>query len=307
MQLQSDIQYRVLTEATGSLTASYLIKSIQAAGHICVGSDIEAHCAGTELADDFVVMPSSANANLWQVVEKILIKKKIDVVIPSLDETLLGWAERKKHFSKLGVHVILSDPASIAICQDKWLTFQFFSENGIPTPITSLTQQHPVVKPRLGRGGAGVRITEEPVEMNGLVSQELLVGVEYTIDVFCDRERRPSYIVPRRRMKVKDGKSTEGIVERHKGIESWVRIICERLPFVGPINIQCFLLPDGDIKFVEINPRIAGGMALGFAATENWVDLIVRNLIHGQPLSPGPVLDGLEMRRYYAEVFVPSR
>lgn len=307
MQLHPDIQYRMLTEAAGSLTAGYLIKSIQAAGHICVGSDIDGRCAGAKLADDFIVMPSSTDANLWQTIEKILVRKQIDVVIPSLDESLLGWAERKAHFSSLGVQVILSDPASVAICQDKWLTFQFFNENGIPTPATSLTQQYPVVKPRLGRGGAGVKITTESVEMSGMVSQELLVGVEYTIDVFCDRESSPLYIVPRRRVKVRDGKSIEGVVERHEGIESWVRLICERLSFIGPINIQCFVLPDGKIKFVEINPRIAGGMALGFAATENWIDLIVRNLIHEQPLSPGSVLDRLEMRRYYAESFVPSR
>ena len=106
---------------------------------------------------------------------------------------------------------------------------------------------------------------------------------------------------------MKDGKSTVGVVERHEGIEHWVRSICKRLPFVGPINLQCFVLPDGTIKFVEINPRIAGGMALGFAATENWIDLIVRNMLYGQSLSPKPVFDGLEMRRYYAEVFVPSR
>jgi carbamoyl-phosphate synthase large subunit len=45
-------------------------------------------------------------------------------------------------------------------------------------------------------------------------------------------------------------------------------------------------------------------MALGFAATENWIDLIVRNLIHRELLTPRPVRVGLEMRRYYAEVFV---
>lgn len=306
MQLIPDTRYRILTEASGSLTAGYLINSIKAAGHICIGSDIDARCFGSALADDFAVMPRATDADLWQVIERILVNKKIDIVIPSLDETLIGWAERKKHFSTLGVQVILSDPASVAVCQDKWLTFQFFADNGIPTPNTSLSQEYPLVKPRLGRGGVGVSITDEPIQMNDMVSQELLTGIEYTIDVFCDRDAKPIYIVPRRRVNVKDGKSTAGVVERHERIEHWVRAICERLPFVGPINIQCFILPNNAIKFVEINPRIAGGMALGFAATENWIDLIVRNMLNGQPLSPKPVYDGLEMRRYYAEVFVPS-
>jgi carbamoyl-phosphate synthase large subunit len=307
MQLIPDLRYRILTEASGSLTAGYLINSIKAAGHICIGSDIDDRCFGSSLADDFAIMPRSTDSNLWHVIEQILVNKKIDIVIPSLDETLVGWAERKKHFSSLGVQVILSDPTSVAVCQDKWLTFQFFADNGIPTPLTSLLQQYPLVKPRLGRGGVGISITDEPIQMNGMVSQELLTGIEYTIDIFCDRDSKPTYIVPRRRVNVKDGKSTAGVVERHEGIEHWVQVICERLPFVGPINIQCFVLPDGAIKFVEINPRIAGGMALGFAATENWIDLIVRNMLNNQLLEPKPILEGLEMRRYYAEVFVPSR
>lgn len=307
MQPIIDKRYRFLTEASGSLTAGYLIASIQAAGHVCVGSDIDDSCFGSALADDFAVMPRASDPSLWQVIENILIDKNIDIVIPSLDETLLGWAERKNHFSALGVEVILSDPTSVAICQDKWLTYQFFADNGIPTPLTSLSQQYPLVKPRLGRGGVGVRVTDKPTQMDGLVSQELLAGIEYTVDVFCDRDSKPIYVVPRRRVNVKDGKSTAGVVECHDGIANWVRTICERLPFVGPINIQCFVLTDGTIKFVEINPRIAGGMALGFAATENWIDLIVRNMLHGQSLFPKLIADGLEMRRYYAEIFVPSR
>ena len=171
MQPIPDTRYRILTEASGSLTTGYLINSIKAAGHICIGSDIDIRCLGSALADDFAVMPCATDANLWQVIEMILVHKKIDIVIPSLDETLIGWAERKKHFSTLGVQVILSDPTSVAVCQDKWLTFQFFDENGIPTPQTSLSQQYPLVKPRFGRGGIGVSITDEPIQMHGMVSQ----------------------------------------------------------------------------------------------------------------------------------------
>jgi len=64
----------------------------------------------------------------------------------------LGWSERKDKFSKIGIGVILSIPTSVAICQDKWLTYEFFVTNSIPTPATSLNQIHPIVKPRLGWG-----------------------------------------------------------------------------------------------------------------------------------------------------------
>ena len=36
------------------------------------------------------------------------------------------------------------------------------------------------------------------------------------------------------------------------------------------------------ILFIEVNPRIGGGMALGFAATENWFDLWFNKIIKGK-------------------------
>jgi carbamoyl-phosphate synthase large subunit len=296
--------YRILTEASGSLTAGYLINAIKDAGQICVASDIDDRCFGQFLADDFIHMPRASVDGLWDKIESELIKKKVDLVIPSLDETLLGWSERREKFSKLGIHVILSQLSSISICQDKWLTYQFFLENGIPTPATSLSQDHILVKPRLGRGGVGVTITQDCVDMTDQISQQLLSGVEYTVDVFCNRNAEPVYIVPRRRLGVKDGKSTAGIVEKNEKISSWIQRICQKLPFFGPVNIQCFALADGSVKFVEINPRIAGGMALGFASTENWIELIISNLIAGKSIEPKPIKYGLEMRRYYAEIFI---
>ena len=65
------------------------------------------------------------------------------------------------------------------------------------------------------------------------------------------------------------------------------------------------MLSDGSVKFIEINPRIAGGTALGFASTESWITLIVNNIIGGEPIEPKLIQYGLEMRRYYAEIFIP--
>lgn len=297
---------RILIEASGSMTSAYLIRAIQEAGHQCVASDIDEECFGRYLADDFVKMPPKEAPDLWHQMDYILSDKRIDIVIPSLDETLTGWAERIEHFRSKGVHVVLSPLESIAACQDKWRTYQFFSEHGIPTPQTSLAQNFPLVKPRNGRGAAGVKITSEAVDMRGMISQEVLEGIEYTIDVFCDQNKIPVYIVPRRRINVREGKSTEGVVEEQPEINRWVETICQKLPFYGPINMQCFVLPNGAVKFVEINPRIAGGMALGFAATENWFRLIVDNLIGGLPITPRPVAYGMRMKRYYAEVIIPA-
>ncbi|ATW25680.1 ATP-grasp domain-containing protein [Candidatus Formimonas warabiya] len=294
----------ILTEASGSLTSAYLIKAVQEAGYRAVASDINPDCAGRYLADDFILMPSKNDINLWEKVVPALAQRKVNLVIPSLDETMLGWAERKKELKKLGIHVVISEESTVKIFQDKWLTYRFFLEKGIPTPKTSLEQQYPLVKPRQGRGAVGVVVTSDSVNMEGMISQEVIEGEEYTIDVFCDKISNPIYIVPRKRQGVKDGKSTGGIVVKQVEIISWVEKICKSISFIGPINLQCFVCKDETIKFTEINPRVAGGMALGFAATENWINLIVDHFFYDKDIKPKPIKFGMKMMRYYAEVFV---
>src|SRR5690554_3553825 len=96
----------ILTEASGSLVSAYLIKAIKEAGYQAVASDISPDCVGRYLAGGFVQMPKANDEKLWNKIEAILIRHSIDVVIPSFDEMLLGWAERRDYFRCLGVTVI---------------------------------------------------------------------------------------------------------------------------------------------------------------------------------------------------------
>lgn len=296
------MRYRVLIEASGSLTSNYLIKAVKDAGEFVISSDID-ECAASFNSNQFVIVPSKNDPDLWLKLENIIVENKINVVIPSFDETLLGWAERKSYFLTKGVHVIISDQKVLEICQDKWNTYNFFKELGIPTPETSKSNLFPVIKPRIGRGGKGISINKIVNSMEGMISQELLTGTEYTIDIFCDKNSYPTYIVPRVRLKVVDGKSIDGITRDSPKIVEYVKIICNKLKFIGPINMQCFEDINGEIKFIEINPRVGGGMALGFQATENWVKLIFTNLIEGKLLNAVDVVFDLKMYRFYNELF----
>lgn len=296
---------RVLIEAAGSPVSNYIIENIQAAGHEVIASDIDEFNHAKVLADEFVVFPKKNDPDLWNKVIGLLVENKIDVVVPSFDEMMVGWAKRKEELAKKGIHVIISSLKTIDTFQSKWNTFLFFTENNIPTPKTAFEKQDfDLVKPNYGRGAVGVEITKEEVPMEGMISQEVCEGTEYTIDVLFDRESNPVYIVPRKRLDVREGKSTKGITTQLTGIEDFISKIAKQLDFYGPINFQCFE-HNGKYKFIECNPRIAGGMALGIAATENWFKLLIDNIANpkNQITSNADPKFGLKMARYYAESF----
>jgi carbamoyl-phosphate synthase large subunit len=296
----------ILTEATGSLTSYYLIKAIQEAGYKAVGSDIDDFNHGKVLCDDFILMPSVIEENLWEKTFSLLHQHNINVVIPSLDETLLEWSKKQQKLQKKGIVVIVSPPETIQIFEDKWLTYKFFQSIGIATPKTSLQADFEIVKPRFGRGSSGIFTNsfQNDFSMDAMISQEKIFGVEYTVDCLFDNTGKPIYIIPRKRLALKDGKSTKGVVVLHKGIEKLVNKIAHHISFYGPINFQLFETETKELVMLEINPRIAGGMALGFAASENWIPLIIKNFLNNEKIAPKEVKNGLKMVRYYAECFI---
>lgn len=294
---------RIFVEATGSLVSHGLIEPIRESGNICVASDASDESIGRFLADEFYQVPLATAENYTDELLDILIEKKIDMVIPTLDDALLKWDSIRSVLESNGITLAISDKSVLDICQDKWNTYKCFIENGIPTPKTSIAQEYELIKPRNGRGGNGIQIINRPVDMTGMISQELLQGIEYTIDVFCNIDHEPIYIVPRKRLGVKEGKSTGGVVVYRPDMDKIVRRICSVIPFTGAINIQCFNTSEG-LKFTEINPRFGGGTVLGMKATENWIDLTVRTFKgHEIVRSCRPIDYGLKMGRYYAEIF----
>ncbi len=295
---------RIMTEAIGSLVCGAGFRNIHEAGHIAVGTDANSECFAQHLCDEFYQVPHAYDSESPQFLQNLAVEKKIDMVIPSLDEGMLGWALAKKTLAKKGVSVAISDPDTIDICEDKWKTYLAFEKHGIPTPKSSLENIYPLVKPRLGRGGEGISVNDPNVDMTDMISQELLHGEEYTVDVFCNLKNEPIYIVPRKRLGVREGKSTAGIVVENELIDMYVRQICKEIPFLGAINIQCFVDEKGDVKFTEINPRWGGGTALAMAATENWVPLLVDTFVLGKIVYASKKVEyGLKMGRYYNEVF----
>lgn len=295
----------IFIEATGSLTSNYLIEAIQESGHRVIGSDITEFNHGKILCDDFIHMPKTTDTELWQKTTKLLLKYKVDIVIPSLDETMLEWANRIKYYDELAIKVIISPKETIAIFQDKYKSYNFFNSIGINTPKTSLQAIHEIIKPRQGHGGNGIftNTYENNFSMQGMISQERIKGQEYTVDVLFDKNSKPIYIIPRKRIAIKNGKSTKGIVKKNSKIDALINKISNHIRFIGAVNFQLFETLDKVLIFIEVNPRIAGGMALGFQASENWINVMIKNIIFNEEIKPKKINYGLKMVRYYKEIF----
>lgn len=300
---------RVLIEALGSPVWGPLLPFLREASDFIAGVDITPLAWGLYAVDEGRLVPKYGEPGTWEVLEALCRELEIDTVFPSINEGLLSWAERKERFAANGTRVALSSAETIAICADKWKTYEFFRQHDIPTPATSLQAEFPLLKPRTGRGGAGIRRLNEreraTAQMQGFVTQEIVTGQEYSVDALCEQDGSVCCVVIRERLLVESGISIRGRTVAHPAIEQGVRRILKALPCFGPIDIQCFDTPNG-IKFIEINPRLAGGISLSMAATGNWFKW-VREILQGRRIGSKPVTTGLVMMRRYEDVILHER
>ena len=113
-------------------------------------------------------------------------------------------------------------------------------------------------------------------------------------------------IVPRERLKVREGEICKGITRKNYIVD----FLKERMGYLegvrGCICVQLFYREsDNDIKGIEINPRFGGGFPLSYYAKANYVEYIIREYLMGETIDYSDAwLDRTMMLRYDDEVII---
>lgn len=95
-------------------------------------------------------------------------------------------------------------------------------------------------------------------EFPSLLLSEYLPGDEYSIDCLLDQSGDIRLIIPRKRIRINNGISVEGMVENNSEVIDYCRRILETLDLSGPIGIQVKYSTGNKPLLLEINPRLQG-------------------------------------------------
>jgi carbamoyl-phosphate synthase large subunit len=316
-----DKPFRVLITGAGTTTAVSVVKGLRAAQdpsiQVVMG-DVNRHCAGAYLGDEFLNMPPASSADFCSQVVSLCRDHRIDLVIPIIDYEFLSWSRTAGVLVEQGTRVIISPASVLARCLEKDKTHAYFQEIGIPTVATRRAKDIPdpgalsfplYLKPRCGRASIDnfkvTTLAEYQVAASKVpdaILQPFIQGTEVTIDTLSDLDGRFLSACPRVRLEVKSGQAYRSRTIRAPELVDAARRIVEGLPIHGPANIQCFLTDDGP-RFFEINARFGAGTILSIHAGMNG-PLALVNMARGRPageLCPRPQV---LMLRYWQEVFV---
>src|SRR3989338_6337739 len=282
---------------------------------LIVGVDCDPFSAAFHFVDKKYVIPRLDDRNFLPKLMSICRRENIDLLIPTRDEDLSFFSNHRHEFEANNIRVMVADPRTIAICSDKWRFFKYLQNNRIST-IETWQRLDPkikfpcIVKPRMGKGALGVLKIEDMTQLRGVdldknIIQEKIEGVEYTIDYLADFDGRPVCAVPRIRLRIYQGESKAGVTKYDKKMIDLCKKLGKGLKLIGHNTIQCFKLPDGKIKFLEVNPRFGGGAALGMAAGCKSPEFILSLMANRVFPIVEKFTEDLAMIRYSQDIFLP--
>lgn len=165
---------RVLVTGIAGTAGSSLAHQLKSKGHWVLGADVLPVRPGAADAVA-VVSPATAPGYLWEL-RGLVASYGIEVLIPTMSEELVVVSEARDDFAP-GVRVVVADPAPVKTANDKYFTMTCLEGAGVSVPgyglpsvlgsvqdAMDLLGGPLVVKPRVSRGGLGVRLLERTVD-----------------------------------------------------------------------------------------------------------------------------------------------
>ena len=293
-----------------------IVNAFGRAGATTIASDLDRLAPALYHADHLALVPRVTDPGYLPALAALIAEHDVKLVVPvtDIDQSILARGR-----DALAPALLLAPPYDVcAKMADKYIAHVFFEDNGIASPRTWLPGEVPaharyplLVKIREGFGSRHIYRAETPAELAFFLEhtpvesmvQELCLGEEFSIDVFCDLGGRCLNAIPRTMLQSKGGESIKGRSLRDDELIAHGARVAETIGIVGPANVQCFREPDGSLPVTDVNPRFGGGFPLPLAAGSRYPELALA-LARGEQPEPalGAFADGVFMTRFFTEL-----
>ena len=203
---------------------------------------------------------------------------EIGAIIPTRDGELPFFAKEKSYFQDHGIHVLISNPESVGICEDKYLFYEKLCYWGLPCIPTYLkfgevTDSRQVVKERYGTRTHFIGVADSNLDAQNLsgkilepIFQPFIKGQEYSIDLYRSSEGKILGPIVRQRNFIVSGESQISTTCLNEEIERLCVHLAGKLDIYGHCVFQGIEQEDGEFLFLECNPRFGGASSLSIAA-----------------------------------------
>jgi carbamoyl-phosphate synthase large subunit len=273
-----------------------------------IGTSIYDDSVAPAFCDIFELAPKTSEPDYVDWLREIINKHNVDMIIPGIEADMLAWNEAREVLSETGAAVLLNNPELIELCSDKWKFYDHLqgsvSNNLIESRLEGSFEELRdafglpfLLKPRRGFASKGIVIVEtrdifeaHEHELGSVLMAQPIVGTidqEYTVSAFFDKDSNLLCHMGLRRKLAKEGFTEKAEVFDPEGAEEVMRALAAQLKPVGPTNYQ-FRVDSGELKLLEINPRISSATsirtAFGYNESVMSVDYFLDGVVPTHPV-----------------------
>lgn len=266
----------ILITGIGGPAGKSAISYLQKSGFRIIGTDM---MDVENPATTFYKIPAAGDPSFSRSLLNIIKNESPSLLIPTVTEELPIVSRLKDIIEDYGCTVFISNYNAVKVANDKMLTAQFMSDHGIPAPksLNGNTPQDHILKelgipmlskPRIGRGGRGVRLYHAPEEFyketrGDLVYQEFIPGEEFDLNLFLDKKGKVLSGVVLKKIILKNGIIGNAVAVERVERDDIMRLgikIANLLEMEGPLDMDIRLRKDRTPVLLEINARVGGNV-----------------------------------------------
>jgi len=256
-----------------------------------IGTSIYDDSVAPAFCDTFELAPRTTDPNYIDWLCDMISEHNIDMIIPGINDDMIAWNEHRERLEQTGVTVLLNTTELIKTCADKWMFYEklqaadskYIIESRTGGSFKELSTDYGLpflLKPRRGFASKGIVIVDSEVvfdahkaELGEVTMAQPIIGddeTEYTVSAFFDTDSNLCCLMGLRRKLSKEGFTEKAVVDMPPRAEEVIREIANALCPVGPTNFQ-FRLHNGELKLLEVNPRISSATSIraGFGYNES--------------------------------------
>ncbi len=295
----------VLLTAVGSASAACALESLRAQGWRVIGCDIypQAWNDVSCRVDAFFQAPRAADdAEAYgQWLASVVRREGVQAVMPLTDPEVDALCGQRERFAALGCALVMPPDAAARLCRDKLAMARRLEACGACQVIPTFEAQayqptaYPVLlKPRSGRSSQRQTLARTPEayraalsQNEDLIAQPYVEGCLFTVDVARDAQGNVQALARQEYLRATNGLGVTVRTFPGHALEAVCARIAACAGIVGVVNME-FIERGGVYWFLEVNPRLSGGVGFSAAAGMDFPALAMECAL-GRPLpAPSP-------------------
>ncbi|MDB5320443.1 MAG: Carbamoyl phosphate synthase-like protein [Phycisphaerales bacterium] len=324
--MSGERRLNVLVLGVGGNVSQGILKALAASRLDCrvIGACVSPMSMGLYTVDRAYLSPQANDPSFLNWLIQTCRAERVDAILSGVEPVLEVLAVHAAWLrAETGALAVVSDPATLAIGNDKLRTCEWLRDHGLhyphfadaadPAAVAALVERCPfplIGKPRDGRGGQGVLMIRDRRDLDacvgraGYVIEEYLgdSASEYTVGCFSDRDGnvRGSIVMWRELL---HGTTYRAVVGEFPEVRAEAVRIARALRPAGPCNVQ-MRMSNGRPTCFEINVRFSGTTAMRAHFGFNDVEAALRHYVLGEPVTDLPhITQGIALR-YWDEIYV---